>query len=87
MIKQTCCFTGHRIIPYERSKEIYIALKQAIILSIEEGYKYFGVGGALGFDMMAAQTILKLKSKYPQIKLILILPCKDQAKIGNLMIL
>ena len=46
---------------------------------IEQGYQYFGAGGALGFDTLAAQTVLNLKKWYPCIKLILVLPCKDQA--------
>lgn len=46
---------------------------------IDKGYCYFGAGGALGFDTLAAQTVLELKSDYPQIKLILVLPCKTQA--------
>lgn len=46
---------------------------------IEQGYQYFGAGGALGFDTLAAQTVLNLKQWYPCIKLILVLPCEDQA--------
>ena len=34
----------------------------------------------MGFDTLAAQTVLLLKQRYPWIKLILVLPCKDQAK-------
>lgn len=40
---------------------------------------YFGTGGALGFGAIAAQTVLKLKMKYPHIRLILVLPCETQA--------
>lgn len=47
---------------------------------IYEGYLYFGAGGALGFDTMAAQTILKLQSTYPDIRLILVLPCASQTR-------
>lgn len=47
---------------------------------IHEGYLYFGAGGALGFDTMAAQTILKLQSTYPDIRLILVLPCVSQTR-------
>lgn len=50
-----------------------------LIQLINRGYLYFGVGGALGFDTMAEQTVLSLKKEYPQIKLILVLPCKSQA--------
>lgn len=54
-------------------------LKTILIDLIENGYQYFGAGGALGFDTLAAQTVLELKSEYPQIKLILVLPCLSQA--------
>lgn len=44
---------------------------------------FFGAGGALGFDTVAAQTVIRLKVKYPKIRLILVLPCTDQAKFWN----
>lgn len=34
----------------------------------------------MGFDTLAAQTVLKLKETYPQIKLILVLPCLTQTR-------
>jgi len=55
-------------------------LKAAIASLIERGYRFFGVGGALGFDTMAAQTVLIMKNRYPHIRLILVLPCLSQAK-------
>ena len=55
-------------------------LKEALEALIEEGYCYFGAGGALGFDTIAAQMVLNLKKKYPEIKLILVLPCKNQTR-------
>lgn len=42
---------------------------------IKSGVEFFGVGGAIGFDMLAEETILELKKEYPHIKLILVLPC------------
>lgn len=54
-------------------------LEKVIEESIQAGYLYFGAGGALGFDTLAAQTVLKLRNRYPKIKLILVLPCKTQA--------
>lgn len=76
---RTVCFTGHRKIPPERIDTLARRLRTIIIELIENGYLYFGAGGALGFDTLAAQTILDLKSDYPQIKLILVLPCLSQA--------
>ncbi len=78
MKEKTCCFTGHRKIPIKEYKHISKRLQTEIIKLIEKGVMYFGVGGALGFDTLAAQTILNLRNQYPQIKLILVLPCKNQ---------
>lgn len=44
------------------------------------GYCYFGVGGALGFDTLAAKVLLELREIYQHIKLILVLPCIEQTK-------
>lgn len=79
MRNQTCCFTGHRKIPLDQLESVTQRLRDAVIASIEDGYLYFGTGGALGFDTLAAKTILELKAQYPEIKLILVLPCKNQA--------
>lgn len=77
---KTVCFTGHRKIPPENFEEISRRLETTLIQLIEKGYQYFGAGGALGFDTLAAQTVLKLKTVYPYIKLILVLPCEGQAE-------
>ena len=77
---QTCCFTGHRKIPHEQFAHIQKRLKETIQALIQKGVIYYGAGGALGFDTLAAQTVLELKTIYPQIKLILVLPCLSQTK-------
>ena len=46
---------------------------------IERGAVWFLAGGALGFDTMAAQAVLRLKREYPHVKLGLVLPCKNQS--------
>ena len=80
MRNRTVCFTGHRKMPPEQLKEITRRLKDTITDLIGHGYLYFGAGGALGFDTLAAQTVLELKKTYPQIKLILVLPCETQTR-------
>lgn len=79
MKNKTVCFTGHRNITDNR-KNIEELLKNTLIGLIEKGYCYFGAGGALGFDTLAATVVLELKVKYPQIKLILVLPCRNQTR-------
>jgi len=50
---------------------------------IAKGYTVFRCGGARGFDTLAALRVLNLKKTHPEIKLSLILPCKDQAATWN----
>ena len=45
--------------------------------------RYFGSGGAVGFDILAAEVVLRLAEKYPEIKLILVLPCPEHDKFWN----
>ncbi len=81
MREKTCCFTGHRELPtgWDRLK-LMIRLETTIVTQIEKGIRFFGAGGARGFDALAARTVLRLKKKYPDIKLILVLPCLTQTR-------
>lgn len=80
MTEKTCCFTGHRDLPMEDINQIAEQLEKVLVELIKKGYKYFCAGGALGFDTLAEQTVLNLKEKYPDIRLILVLPCVTQSK-------
>lgn len=80
MKEKTVCFTGHRKIPPEDLPMVSGKLRKTLIDCIEKGYCFFGAGGALGFDTLAAQTVLELKKDYPHIKLILVLPCRNQTR-------
>lgn len=81
MRDKTCCFTGHRKLPTGLGRWILAAkLKKTIISQIKNDIQFFGAGGALGFDTLAAQTVLKLRKKYTHIKLILVLPCPTQTQ-------
>ena len=76
-----CCFTGHRKIEERDLKK----LKKDLISTLEnlienEGIEEFRTGGALGFDTLAADAVLFLKQTYPQIKLVIYVPCMDQNK-------
>ncbi len=77
---QTACFTGHRNIPPEDLPMVQQRLREILMESIANGYRYFGAGGALGFDTVAAMAVLDLKKVYPDIRLILVLPCRDQTR-------
>ncbi|MEG2380349.1 MAG: SLOG family protein [Oscillospiraceae bacterium] len=76
----TCCFTGHRIISNETRQIASENLEKHINKLIKKGITTFISGGALGFDTIAAETVLKFQKDNPEIQLILALPCIEQDK-------
>ena len=77
---QTCCFTGHRQIPPQERENIAEKLESVIVSLYQRGVRYYGAGGALGFDTVAAQTVIHLRESCPGTKLILVLPCLTQTR-------
>ena len=81
-----CCFSGHRPndLPWgyeERGIRFFIfrqKLRRAILKSIKNGKRIFISGMALGFDMIAAETVIELKKSFEEIKLVCAIPCKNQ---------
>ena len=74
MREKTCCLTGHRELPWGT-----FTLKQRLIRAVtgrvEAGICYFGVGGAVGFDMLAAEVLMELRdTRFPQIRVIVVEP-------------
>ena len=78
------CFTGHRDLTNIEIQNAARRLTKLLTELIEHhGLKECFAGGAVGFDTVAAQTVLSLKSYHPDIKLNLILPCHGQEKSWN----
>lgn len=77
---QTCCFTGHRQLPTEARTEINDRLERVILSLYQQGIRAYEAGGALGFDTLAAQIVLRLRENCPSMKLILVLPCLAQTR-------
>ncbi|MDE6302000.1 MAG: DUF1273 domain-containing protein [Clostridia bacterium] len=85
---RTVCFTGHRSqkLPWrfneedERCKAMKVNLYLEIEKAIQRGYKTFLCGMAIGFDMICAETVIDLKKKYNDIRIIGALPCRTQDK-------
>ena len=63
---KSLAFTEHRTIPIERQNEIRARLVEAVSLACRSGITCFFSGMAMGFDLMAAETVLSLKGKYPE---------------------
>ena len=82
--KNTCCFTGHRRIPADDLPAVAAALRREVLrLCREEGITVFLSGGALGFDTLAAETVLDVASGIPGISLVIVRPCADQTRGWN----
>ncbi len=77
----TVCFTGHREINTRIRAALAKTLKKEIEKLIARGADCFRAGGALGFDTLAALTVLSLKKRHPHIRLELVLPCPTQADL------
>lgn len=74
----TCCFTGHRNIIKADLPRLQVRLEQLLRELAAKGVTNFIAGGALGFDMLAAETVLRLREELPQLRLRLALPCAKQ---------
>lgn len=72
---ETCCFTGHRDIPKCDERKILVRVHNLLGPLLDKGVKYFGVGGAVGFDMLMAEDLLDLRDKdRKKIRIISVLP-------------
>ena len=82
-----CAFTGYRPakMPWgfdeadARCVEFKFRLRESLEYLIGRGYADFLSGGALGFDLLAAEMVLSLREKYPWIRLVMVIPFDGQA--------
>lgn len=78
--KRTACFTGHRKIAAQDIQKIEKQLDKIIEKLHQKGVIFYGAGGSYGFDMLAEKAVIRARNKHKEIKLILVLPCKNQEK-------
>ncbi len=76
----TCCFTGHREIAPIHEESLPLLLEETVGELLEEGVRRFVTGGALGFDTLAAETVLHLKESFPDLLLTVIAPHRNQSR-------
>ena len=84
---RACAFTGYRPakLPWgydegdARCLEFRFRLREALECLIGRGYVDYLSGGALGFDLMAAEAVLSLREKYPWVRLVMVIPFDGQA--------
>jgi len=81
-----CCFTGYRPqkFPFKLNSNIaeysllISRIEKTVTSLIEDDCKVFYSGMAEGFDMIGGETLLELRKKYKEIKIIAVVPCKNQ---------
>lgn len=78
--ENSCCFTGHRGIPAHDAELLPSLLDHTVRELCSVGYKYFICGGALGFDMLAEQAVIRAIQENYGAELILALPCANQTE-------
>lgn len=76
--RQSVCFTGHRYLPAGDARQLSKRLDELLALCYDHGYRDYFCGGALGFDMLAAERVSALHSKHADVRLILAIPCSNQ---------
>lgn len=86
LIYKKCCFSGYRPskFPFKLNsddldfeifeKHLYTTLN----FLIDDGCRIFYTGMAMGFDILAAETVLYFKTKIPYIKLVCVVPFENQ---------
>lgn len=78
--ERSVAFTGHRSLPSQSKEEIRIRVREMVYALYEKGYRYFFCGMAIGFDMLAAGEVIKLKAKLEGLKLIAVVPYRGQSE-------
>lgn len=79
ILPKTCFFTGHRFIGAGELNLVESRLNEELLNAVNSGFTHFITGGAVGFDTLAAEKVLKMREDYDNIRLILYLPCTDQS--------
>ena len=74
-----CAFTGHRELDGIQYATLRDLLGRAIAYAYQNGCRTFYNGGALGFDLEAAEQVILFRHRHPDVRLIMILPCPEQA--------
>ena len=80
MDNKICSFSGHRQISKIHVAALPELLSETIDELIASGVRTFRSGGALGFDMLAAGCVLAKKRSNQDIRLHMILPCRNQSE-------
>lgn len=74
---KTLCFTGHRY--YDGGPDDDARLDEALEKAWADGYRVFVSGVAEGFDLAAAEAVVRLRQTHPDAVLVAAVPFRRQA--------
>lgn len=77
---QSAAFTGHRFISYSKYPALKASLRQTIKAFYTQGIHNFYCGMAIGFDTLAAEAVLSLKTELQELALIAVVPYRGQCE-------
>ena len=83
LLPKTCFFSGHRHIAFDEAVKVKSRLNEELLNAVNAGFTHFISGGAVGFDTLAAEQVIRLREDYSDIRLILYLPCSNHTKNWN----
>ena len=73
----TCTFTGHRELYEDFDEKL---MERVVNDLVKSGTEVFYTGMAMGFDLIAAECVLRLKKKCKNLKLIACIPYRGQSE-------
>ena len=79
MVESTCCFTGHRILSAKECADLRPKLRRSLGDLYVQGVRRFISGAALGFDLLAAEEVLRFRAENQDVRLFIAQPCRGQA--------
>lgn len=79
MREYTACFTGHRQLNEAELPALVMRLDRVLNALYQAGYRRFMCGGARGFDLLAAEAVVRLKERHSNVQLICVIPHAYQA--------
>ena len=81
---RACSFTGHRAIKRNHLDSIDELVFRSIAYAYGKGCRTFYSGGAIGFDTIAARQVIRFRMTHRDVKLVMLIPCKNQCEKWSL---
>lgn len=77
---QSAAFTGHRFLPFGNHEYLKEQIRNVIVECYNQGIHNYLCGMAMGFDLLAAETVILLKDKLVNLHLTAVVPYRNQSE-------